>query len=347
MKTNKLILILLSIVFFSCSEKQEGGELPSGPPIRFNADVEISKSAFVEGSTFADGDEIGVLGYQLPDGVWANNVTPELMYNSRLIKVASGSYRYDPMVSWPLIGKVKFFAYYPHSSFATAGAVTPSPVFNQDYPHVTVVLGKSDDPIDFLTAESDPKGYAETTNGVVNFTFKHRLAKIQYQAKVIELDNTHNLYINRLRVRNIYNKAVFQFDDTGGQWTNAGNESIPDAISGATLKLQPTASAVDKNDFKDLIMSNGTSAYVLMLPQTYDNSELEITYTLEYLKPEGGCEYHIMGTKTIPFSIDWKQGKVYTYQLEFAFKEVSGIQVGLNFSVKDWVERTPIDTEIN
>lgn len=320
--------------------------------IRFDAS-RVGKYArvadYIE-SGFSVGDQIGVLGYALPTGAWTGTETPALMYNSELVKITEKTYRYNPMVPWPSLGKAQFFAYYPYNGSVTEGIISLPPVMQNGYPSATVVLGKSGEPIDFMTAQVDATDYT-TSQGVVKFAFDHRLSKLKFKAKAPNLPTDTRLFIGTIRLRNIYNKAVYYFDaDRKGRWGDYSNESTSDAVSGATLRFDSATQAVGKDDYTDLLTAYKTEAYVLMLPQTYSNTEIEIDYTLEYLNSNGGCEYRVMGSKTYPVSVDWKMGAVYTYYFEFALAEVEGIDVKVSV-VRDQNDsewgNVDVDTEID
>ncbi len=350
MATKQILWAALCIAALTgCSKENDTDRGPR--MISFDVQQRVqqyTRADYIEKDTFAMNDRIGVLGYALPTGSWTGSETPALMYNSELTKIASKTFRYNPMVPWPSTGKVCFFAYYPYSASVTEGIITPSPLTQSGYPSVTVVLGKSEEPIDFMTGTIAATDYA-TSGGTINFRFNHRLSKLLFKAKAPKLVKDTLLYINSLRIRNVYNKATYNFSKE--TWSDPGNESTTDAVSGATLKFNSATQAVGSADYTDLLAASKNEAYILMLPQTYPNTELEIGYTLEFLKSAGGCEYHVVGTKTFPIAVDWEMGKVYIYRFEFTLSEVSGIDVKVKVmretSDSEWKEETLVDTEIN
>lgn len=352
MKVRILWAMSFAMTLVGCSKEMDD-KTPQDRRIEFNAKItdkyigDPAKSvsgraaSYIETDTFATGDQIGVLGFSLPAGDWSGTETPTLMYNAELTKVAQETFRYSPMSVWPVMGKTSFFAYYPYSESVTQGILTPSPITRPGYPTITLVLGKSDEPIDFMTAQREKIDYASTTNGAINFTFEHRLSKIRFQSKFLSENPNIRLYINTIRIRNVYNKAVYTFMDPSSQakrWSDYGNESTVDAVSGATLKLTSSPHVVGK-DYTDILLPSKSEAYALMIPQKYENTELEIGYMIENLDVAGGSEYYVFGTKTLPISVNWEMGEVYTYRFEFVFADVLGVNIKVSVvnSINDWV----------
>ncbi len=356
-------LRIMGMVFFvvslvSCSSETDNETGTSSKHI-INFDARITgkydekpmtgRASYQETDTFAIGDQIGVLGYALPSGNWLGSEVPGLMYNSELTKIEKETFRYNPMAVWPLMGKASFFAYCPYNEAVTQGVITPSPVSHTGYPSVTVVLGKSSEPIDFMTAQKEMTDFASSNSGAINFTFAHRLAKLYFQSKFICDEKDTHLYINSLKIKNIYNKAVYTFMDAAsgnGNWTDHGNESTVDAVTGATIQMNSSPHAVSESDeYKDILLPSKSDAnaraYVLMLPQEYSNAELEIGYMIKYIKSAGGCEYHVFGTKTLPMTVKWEMGQVYTYRFEFVFVDILGIDLKVNVLNDDseWVDK--------
>lgn len=363
MKLRIIGIAFLVASLVSCSNEADNESKTSDKHI-INFDARITgeysetkgrNASYQETDTFTIGDQIGVLGYTLPSGSWQGSETSSLMYNSELTKVEKETFRYTPMAVWPSIGKASFFAYYPYSGSVTQGVISPSPISRTGYPSVTVVLGKSSEPIDFMTAQKEVIDFASSNGGAINFTFAHRLAKLHFQSKFICDEKDTHLYINTLKIRNIYNKAVYTFMEAisgQGKWTDHGNEGTVDAVTGATIQMNSSPHAVSEGDeYKDILLPSGNGAnvraYVLMLPQEYPSAELEIGYTIRYIKSDGGCEYSTFGTKTLPIAVNWEMGKVYTYRFEFVFVDILGIDVKVDVlnNNADWVDKD-IPTEM-
>lgn len=352
MRKTYLIAATLAAVLSSCSKSDES-VLQGGVagPIGFTSRMAHSRAGYVE-SGFADGDVIGVLGYEIPaPGVWQNSETPDVMHDARLVRQTYegiANYVYHPLRMWPdAPSKARFFAYHPHSSSVVAGAITPSPASLGGYPYVKVILGFSADPIDFLVAQT--KEIVNGTNERVALNFSHRLSKLKFKVKASGLEtgvagDERRVYLSQLKIKNAFNQSVYVFDADGGAWDEAQSrvEGL-DAVSGATLKVSPIFAPLS-SDWEDLIDPYGIGAYLLMIPQRRAYVELEVLYTLERVT-EGGLDERVVSTQSIPISVDWKPGQEYTYYLEFAFSDIKGDGLHIGFTIADW-EGREVSTEI-
>lgn len=358
MKREFLYIAAVALIFTACSKQEDPADSPEPQSmvIGFNADVEQNKAGLVY-NDFVVGDVLGVMGYEVRTSTWQDDEYPTLMHNASLTKQdvdGAINYVYNPQKYWSDAPyKARFFGYYPHSSAVESGTVTPSPITTAGYPYVTVVLGGSKQPIDFLAAQTALVSNNDNAN--VKLAFKHQLSKLIFKVKATGLGeglnsgDTRKMYINALMIKNIQNKAVFQFDGTAaiGQWRDHSTEAV-DATSGATINTSSIFTEVG-TDWQDLLDPRGTAgqdSYLLMIPQQYDNVELSVISTIERLNPNGGCEDHIIATKRIPLSVNWEAGKVYTYYIEFAFSEVKEGDLILTMNVQDWVTGHEINTEI-
>lgn len=344
----------------SCSKEQN--MVPEGKHvIEFTSDGVASRADVApkldQGyELFPDGSSMGVFAFTLPDGIFDDeNSTPNLMYNSSLTKLTTGGYLYNPVAHWPEKGKVRFAAYYPYSGSLTPGVITVTPYTAAGLPDITLDLEKSKGKIDFSVAvlepiapiaTTDPAGSVVRNDYQVNFRFKRKISELFFRARVVNIDPLTNLYLNAISIKNIYTKGVYSMkSDT---WSYPQNV---DGVSGATITFGSAGTPVSNNDFIDIIapgnegLDNRENS-LAMFPQTYENMELNIVYTLEYMKSEGGCEYRIIGTKRMPISIEWEAGKMYVYDLEFGFYEIVGEKIPFKLTVKDW-EKKEIGTTID
>ena len=358
---NRMMRVACALLLATSCANEEIPSPTDGPAITFLSDGVTSRAdetPFPEAGyeLFPDGAVMGIFAYTLSDGVFdENNSTPDLLYNASLTKLTTGGYLYNPMAHWPVGGKVRFAAYHPHSGSLAPGAITLTPSTVSGLPEITLDLNKVTDKVDFSVAvlepiapliSNDPPGTPARNDYQVNFRFKRKISELFFRAKVVDMPPLINLYINMISVKNIYTKGIYNMKKE--QWSYP--EDI-DGLTGATIALGASGTRVDKNDFIDIIspgnegLTNRANS-VVMLPQTYDHMELDIIYTLEYMKSEGGCEYRIVGKKKMPLSIAWEPGKMYSYDLEFNFNGIVGEQIPFRVSVKDW-EKKEIDTTID
>lgn len=341
----------------SCSKEETSYlHLPTGThPVTFTSDGVTSRADALPQPDagyefFPEGSSIGVFAYTLPDGVFdEDNSTPDLLYNASLTKLPTGGYLYNPVAHWPASGKVRFAAYYPCSHSLEPGTITVTPFTASGLPEITVDLKKTKGKLDFSVAVLDPIAPIAGTDPVgtptrndysVNFRFKRKISELFFRARVVDIPLLTNLYINAISIKNIYTKGVYNMKSDS--WSYAQDV---DGVSGATIAFGSSGTPVNTEGvFTDIIspgnetLDNRESSLV-MFPQTYENVELSILYTLEYLKADGGCEYRIIGTKKIPISIKWEAAKMYVYDLEFGFYEILGEKVPFKLTVKDWVKK--------
>mgnify|MGYP002605991817 FL=1 len=346
-------LLLLS----GCSEEKfPQQEEETGITVHFASDgIPVTRDVTYE--QFADGTVLGVFAYTCDaDG---NYTTPDLLYNASLTRVTSDnltSYQCNPAAHWPsATGKVLFTAYHPHNSSVAAGTIIPSPQSSSGLPEITVELGKEKGKVDFAVATvgpitptfdaNNPNDIITRENYYVNFRFKRELSEIVFRAKTANINALTKLYINAISIKNVHKKGVFHV--SMDKW-ELSNEDV-DATTGATMQMA-TGGAPVPDDKYDYLMNPGNTsprdASIVMIPQKYDNVEFEATYTLEYLKASGGCEYRIVGTKKIPLTINWEPGTIYVYDLEFGFYEAEDEKANFNFKVDAW-KKENITTDIH
>lgn len=362
--TGYLIYAICLLLTTGCSEDVSSEQPESAPIILFTtkgmpttrATPPIVPSDYEQ---FSEGAVLGVFAYNANNGI-ENLGQPDLLYNGTLTKTTIEditSYQSNPAVHWPTAtGKVYFAAYYPHNSSIADGAILLSSSVWSGRPEFTVELGIEHGKMDFAVAEVGPitPAYDATNEGdsiqresnYVNFLFYRKLSEISFRAKTTNTTPLTKLYINSISIRNIYKKGTYKMEEKA--WTLPKGEEV-DGISGATLKLGNNGSPVSEGDFKYVMNPNAASARdasVVMIPQKYSNVELDVTYTIEYLKAAGGCEYRIIGTKKVPLTVDWHPGRLYVYDIEFGFFEAENEKTNFLFHVKPWNNKD-ISTEIN
>lgn len=362
----------LLLVVASCSKESDTPVIPDTHEVQFTtSDMVTSTKVSPDGEVFDDGESFGVLAYTSTNGLLSGIGLPDMLYNARVEKytsVGDPGYRYMPTAFWPTDGtKVMFAAYYPHNATVASEAITVTPQYDAGLPEYTVILGKHKGRIDFATAEvgpihrkftaidganppanplNDPSGTPARKTNYVNFKFKRQMSYLSFRAKAINLPINYQLFINAVFIRNTYNKATYGTTNTTTGERGWKNHAV-DAISGATLNVSALNAPISKTGFTDIIdpgSSNTTPATVVMIPQTYPSVEIFMYYTLEYQKPEGGCESYVVGIRTTPISVVWQPGEHYIYDLELAFSDVLDEKVPFRFTVNGWKATTTVDT---
>lgn len=355
--TSSLIYAIGLLLAAGCSEDYSSEQPDSAPAIQFTTQG-IPTTREVVYEQFPEGAVLGIFAYRSGDEDGSIN-QPDLLYNGTLTRTTTEnlvSYQSNPAVHWPsATGKVYFAAYYPHNSSVSAGTILLSSSIWAGKPEFTVELGIEHQKVDFAVAEvgpispvydsSNPKDTIERKSNYVNFRFNRKLSEIVFRAKTTNINSLTKLYINSIAVRNINKRGTYKMENKS--W-DLSAENV-DGITGATLKLSNSGSPVSETDFGYVMNPSAASprdASVVMIPQKYDNVELDVTYTIEYLKAEGGCEYRIIGTKKVPLTVDWQPGRLYVYDIEFGFFEAESEKTNFSFHVSEWINKD-ISTDIH
>lgn len=345
------------LLLFSCSEEKSPQQPEStNITVRFASEgIPLTRDVTYE--QFEDGTILGVFAYTCDAD--ENYTTPDLLYNASLTRITNDnltSYQCNPAAHWPsATGKVLFAAYHPHNSSVAAGTIIPSPQSSSGLPNITVELGKEKGKVDFAVATvgpitptfdaSNPADTISRSDYYVNFRFKRELSEIVFRAKTANINALTKLYINAISIKHVHKKGIFHVNTS--QW-ELPNEEV-DATTGATMQMSMGGAPVPDDKYDYLMNPGSTSprdASIVMIPQKYDNVEFEATYTLEYLKASGGCEYRIIGTKKIPLTIHWEPGTIYVYDLEFGFYEAEDEKANFRFNVTEW-QKENITTDIH
>lgn len=340
-----------------CSEENSSEQPEAAPAIQFTTQG-IPTTREITYEEFSDGTVLGVFAYRSGDEDGSIN-QPDLLYNGSLTRTTTEglvSYQSNPAVHWPsATGKVYFAAYSPHNSSVAAGTILLSSSIWAGKPEFTIELGIEHQKLDFAVAEvgpipptydsANPKDTIVRKSNYVNFRFNRKLSEVVFRAKTTNINDLTRLYINSVTIKNIYKKGIYKMETKS--W-DLSAENV-DGVTGATLKLSNSGSPVPENEFGYIMNPSATSARgasVVMIPQKYNNVELDVAYTIEYLKATGGCEYRIIGTKKVPLTVDWQPGRLYVYDLEFGFFEAEGEKTNFSFQVSEWINKD-ISTDIH
>ena len=232
-----------------------------------------SRATPISGNTFDTSKNFNVIT-DVNKGVnWSteiNNETASYSSTNNIWKTLATHY-------WPGSGStVNFYAYYPTSISSsithTAGSV---PILSYTVPD------NAADQIDILA--SSKTGVSGDSNNQTPVDFKHIFAAVQFKSGSAGLPNGAGAV---LKIKNIQYKGTYTF---GSGWTNS-----PD--------VKDLSQTVDLSTFgtsADITNDGGT---FMMLPQTFSNVTIEITYT-----------NGLVLSKTI--SGTWEAGKTYIYNL--------------------------------
>lgn len=350
-----LTFALGAAALVSCEKDPEGGEdvwnpLKGDSPVRIRTSVAAPVTK-VTGTAFDNGDRIGVFGFYhngnaSADGSWAaengagNNI-PDYMYNQLMTYNATTSaWEYSPVKYWPNENrdgsehkdKLSFWGYYPHGaaglSFRAAGTETaysnttsglPDLYFTQNAtPASQVDLMVSDLRSDLYKNDGsdDGSGHGTLTDGEVELTFSHAMARVNLEVKKDITGEATSLSdyivtITGISIGNLYETATYAH---GSGWSGHSG-TCPEVIllgSPATLVVSGSATAAGST---------------LAIPQSLTLSGHEVSLTINYTlqsTTDLGAGKVVEQSATIPLKdagasapAAWAAGTVYTYTLNF------------------------------
>ena len=232
-----------------------------------------SRATPISGNTFDTSKSFNVIVDVNHGGNWSTEVENETVSYSSTNNIWQTSATHY----WPGTGStVNFYAYYPTS---ISGSIThnagSAPVLSYTVPD------NAANQIDILA--SSKTGVAGDSYNQIPVDFKHILAAVQFKSGSTGLpDGTGAV----LKIRNIQYKGTYIF---GSGWTNS-----PD--------VKDLSQTVDLSTFGTSSDITNDGETFMMLPQTFSNVTIEITYT-----------NGLVLSKTI--SGTWEAGKTYIYNL--------------------------------
>ncbi len=317
----------------------------TGSASQTKADGE-SATALPENTSFGvyafyqEGDVDGGVTAHWTDGGW----NPAFMFNQQVYYEATGQageytinggkYSYTPWRYWPANEEntISFWAYYPYGAGSRINAAD-----DNEYTNASTGLPRvqftADGTTDLMTSDLMEDYVYDTNDGIVPFTFHHRLANVKILAKKEfsgmeagtdgydpstdgnALEGTvkiTSIKVNGLAISGIY-------DPTADSWTvGTGTQTWSAVATGTTVTTDPTQVAT-----------------YLHIPQTLsDDVTIEIAYTVTYNLPEGDEVTEFTksfklnsatategGTETAGITA-WEQNKQYSYTLTISQIEV-------------------------
>lgn len=331
----------------SCEKDPEGGDdvwnpLKGDSPVRIRTSVAAPVTK-VTGTAFDNGDQIGVFGFyhngsESADGAWnAASSIPNYMYNQLMTYNATTSaWEYSPVKYWPNENgdgsahkdKLSFWGYYPHGaaglSFRAHGSTAaysnttsglPDLYFTQNAtPASQVDLMVSDLRSDLY--KNDDSGHGNLTDGEVELTFSHAMARVNLEVKKDITDEATSLSdyivtITGISIGNLYETATYAH---GSGWSGHSG-TCPEVI----LLGSPTT----------LVVSGSATAAgsTLAIPQSLDLSVHKVSLTINYTlqsTTDLGAGNVVEQSATILLKdagasapAAWAAGTAYTYTLNF------------------------------
>ena len=232
-----------------------------------------SRATLISGTTFDTSNSFNVIADVNHGGNWSTEVNNETASYS----TANNIWQTSATHYWPgAASTVNFYAYYP-TSISSNITHTPGSAPVLSY----IVPDNATDQIDILA--SSKTGVAGDSYNKTPIDFKHILAAVQVKSGSTGLPNGTGAV---LKIKNIQYKGAYTF---GSGWT-----IFPDVKDlSQTVNLSTFGTSADITNEGGIIM---------MLPQTFSDVTIEITYT-----------NGLVLSKTINGT--WEAGKIYIYNL--------------------------------
>ncbi len=269
----------------------------------------------------------GIFAYHTETSVWnpTQHSVPDFMNNTK-VTYSGGAWSYTPLKYWPhnQSEKVSFFAYAPH---VVGQSITGSTLAFQ-------VAQEIDNQIDLSWSSNETINLNKNTS-VVEFAFKHALARIGFTVKV-DVDGASPIPATvEFRIKNV--TAGFDLDPSDSQqegfytqgnlnlhntadvpvWTDksgycsfslAPRHFVGGDIEGFALTDENTAQAQKLN---------ADNAYIMVIPQDFGTNGFNISVEYEViLTDKNGHEYQrYTQTGRGVVKTDLEAGKTYTINI--------------------------------
>lgn len=363
-KSNLFLVTLMALIVMSCSKDettmsipQEGNAIEFGTYLGRNPQTRGAELTTANIANFGimaaytgQGDFVGVAG---TDPVTVASPM-NFMYN-QLVTGTGSSWSYTPVKYWPttIDDKISFFAYAPHSSTATSVLSLPASS-TPGTPTVTYTVPA--DPtamVDFVAGVvmNRKRTLTSTETDKVNFSLKHELTRVAFQAKVNKDvfktdDDAHKTKINIKSATfdadaKFYSKGVYTFATVN---SNRGTWAPETPITYSIANILNTSEATNMGGYTESgILLSGTDPVSLFTPVTAaasylflippqgatgldESNEVSITFEYDIVTVDGNLsEGHSVtpAKKTVKLPAGTlKQGVAYNYTFTFNVDEV-------------------------
>lgn len=386
-KTNLFLVLLMALIVMSCSKDETTMSIPQeSNAIEFGTYVgrDAQTRAGVNNLTKLQGTGFGVWGYYTNGNNWATTNTPNFMWNQK-VTYTDPSWVYTPVKYWPTTkeDKLTFFAYAPYDdqdSATTADnyGIVPSANNIAGTPTITFTIkNNAANMVDLVTANAMNKE-SSATPAAVDFTFKHVLSRVDFQALALDETLSGNLatetIINITSVKidaggEFYKSGKYTLTTSGtdpvvpGVWSDqVFSENALDISTGVFAGVAASHGAKEETKYTDTgvqiasstvavpLFNNtaGSEQYLFLIPKDdgLSANALKVTFTYDIVTADINLEkgYSITSaTKTVALPAGGLQtGKAYKYTFKFG---VDRVVVG-TVTVSDWENGTTPEVEI-
>lgn len=299
-------------------------EPDTGEAIGFSAGSTLllddeTKASLDAGTTF------GVFAFLQPGtvgspGGWNGNRVPDFMFNVPVYYNGS-TYSYSPLKYWPAPqNTLSFWAYCPYTEnpdFLQKNTTNAYTNTTGDKPDVRFSV--SDGQVDFMTSDILKSKTRQNTNGVVQFTFTHRLSLIDVNVNKQDTESRFNVKLKSVRFDGIYLTGI----QRNANWTDLSNNGSFTVFSGNQV-LPETPS------FESL-------GGAMLIPQSLagDEAKLHVEYLI--CPVSGDDEWPVSANVPLSevfgnVSFKWEMNKHYTLTITI----VPGDPIEFTVEWSDW-----------
>lgn len=305
MKHVQLITLLLAAGLTACSS-DDGTETPPAPR---GITVEVTEKPFIDSET---GSRVSLSPLRKAEATTTSSLDEFRMRNAvdyeneYQFKKTNGKWvnmsTYD---HWPYSVNddtpIDFYAY----SINDGSAFYYKEENGQVNPHISfTAIEEVANQHDLLVAHQSTSFTA--SKGKVSLIFDHACAAVQFNVQITNTLTGENyldaqsLTVNSITLKNVIKEGDFYYNNNTDPWV-PGTETTYYTLTEASLTVTTTPQHLP---------SKSKGKYLFLIPQTRvaDGTEgtyLEVKYTTSSEK-----------TATIPLSIDWKAGYVYTINIK-------------------------------
>ena len=327
-----LISILASaflalIALAACNDAEglidNGSNVPvSDKPIAFTASEEWNPLTDTRGtsqSSFSKGDAIGVFAYYRPSKTWNSSV--QVFMNNQEVQYDGSNWSYAPMKYWPLEGDVVFYAYGPYEkgkkvNLLQDGSADAEWVVPND-------VKKQKDVTNSATVTLDCQAASQ-----VKLNFSHALARIRFKAN--DANDMSSLKVQRITLTSdhILDLGTLHFpkDLTDNAEWSLLSSNKPSLRT--EYDFYPNESLRSGTLTEADLMMDGCGAF--LIPQTVSEFKLRVLYEKDGVKK--------ILDKDITAPTQWKQGKSYTYAIDFSEGKDNILALPDSYQQLDFVE---------
>lgn len=313
-----LSILTTVVLLIACSESNLVEKIDStlsSNEINFSV-LQVEASRAVETTTSSlckNGNTISVTAIQ-HEGKWSGGTMqkPSILMNNVDVVYNSGVWSYSPKAYWPAYSNeyVSFFSYYPATDDGYNG-LNKGVNISQDGEMEFFLQRLGSNPIDQDVIYAIESNKSNSNNGnTISFNYKHLLSKLNFKISMSCDDQTSNVKITSIGLKNIKRAATYQ------------------DYEGFVFMISEMQSDIDTDNVlllsdSEIVISNGeivTLESQLMLPQGLDY------YSCAGNTPQIVLDYVIISTdgtetsESITYSLEdtfgaWEGGYSYNYKL--------------------------------